>query len=401
MAVCVLSQFFLKVATLSDNFSPTFDLKSQEAMRITLVISTFGAGGAERVMAVMANYWAGQGHDLTLITLASAEEDFYPLHAGIRRIGLGLTNLSTSIRKAVWNNIVRLKQLRETIYRSHADVVISFIEKTNILVLMSTIALHIPVVVCERIDPRYHKIELVWAVLRQVLYRRAAALVVQTEGLRGWAEGLAHNRAVYVIPNPITKIDRIDRPMFNGNPSGKTVAAMGRLAPQKRFDHLIHAFAHCVASHSDWSLVIVGEGPERMRLEALSVHLGIGERVTLLGCLSDPFPVLRKADLFVLSSRYEGFPNALVEAMACRLPVISTDCPSGPRDIIRDGVDGILVPPDDVAALANAMDRLMADPQERQRLGVQAVEVVERFSTDRIMKLWGDLLARIAEPSHA
>ena len=111
--------------------------------------------------AVMANYWAEQGHDLTLITLAVAEEDFYPLHAGICRIGLGLTNPSTTLRESLWNNVVRVKQLRETIDRSHADVVISFIEKTNILVLMSTIALHIPVVVCERIDPRYHKIELV------------------------------------------------------------------------------------------------------------------------------------------------------------------------------------------------------------------------------------------------
>jgi glycosyltransferase involved in cell wall biosynthesis len=349
----------------------------------------------------MANYWAEQGHDLTLITLAPAEEDFYPLHTGIRRIGLDLTNSSTTLREALWNNVVRLKQLREAIYRSHADVVISFIEKTNILVLLSTIAMHVPVVACERIDPRYHKIELVWAVLRQVLYRRTAALVVQTEGVRAWAEGLVHNRAVYVIPNPIAQIDRIDRPMFNGNPSGQTVAAMGRLDPQKGFDHLIQAFAHCVVRHSDWSLVIVGEGPERKRLEALSIQLGIGERVTLLGRLSDPFPVLRKADLFVLSSRYEGFPNALLEAMACQLPVVSTDCPSGPRDIIRNGVDGILVPPDDVAALAGAMDRLMSDPQERRRLGMQAGEVVERFSPDRIMKLWSDLLARIAVASHA
>jgi glycosyltransferase involved in cell wall biosynthesis len=352
-------------------------------------------------MTVMANYWAEQGHDVSLITLAPVEEDFYPLHAGIRRIGLGLTNQSTTLRESLWNNIVRVKQLREAIDRSHADVIISFIEKTNILVLMSTIALRIPVVACERTDPRYHKIGRVWAVLRQVLYRRAAAVVVQTEGLRGWAEGLVHNRSVYVIPNPITYIDRTDRPILNGTRSAKTVAAMGRLDPPKRFDHLIQAFAHCAARHPDWSLVIVGEGPERKRLEALSAHLRIGERVTLLGRLSDPFPVLRKADLFVLSSRYEGFPNALMEAMACQLPVVSTDCPSGPGDIIRHGVDGILVPPDDVAALAGAMDRLMTDPQERRRFGAQAAEVVERFSTDRIMKLWGDLLARIWEPSRA
>ena len=351
--------------------------------------------------AVMANYWVEQGHDLTLITLAAAEEDFYPLHVGICRIGLGLTNRSTTLRESLWNNVVRLKQLREVICCSRPDVVISFIEKTNILVLLSTIASHIPVVACERTDPRYHKIERVWAVLRQVLYRRAAALVVQTEGLRGWAEGLVHHHAVYVIPNPIAQIDRIDDPIFNGNPSDKTVVAMGRLTPEKGFDHLIHGFARCVTRHSNWSLIIVGEGPERKRLEALSIQLGIGDRVTLLGRLSDPFPALRKADLFVLSSRYEGFPNALLEAMACQLPVVSTDCPSGPRDIIRNGVDGILVPPDDVAALAGAMDRLMSDPQERRRLGVQAGEVVERFSPDRIMKLWGDLLARIVVASHA
>jgi GalNAc-alpha-(1->4)-GalNAc-alpha-(1->3)-diNAcBac-PP-undecaprenol alpha-1,4-N-acetyl-D-galactosaminyltransferase len=370
-------------------------------MRITLVISTFGAGGAERVMAVMANYWAEQGHDLTLITLAPAGEDFYPLHAGICRLGLGLTTPSTTLREAMWSNVVRLKRLREAIHISRPDAVISFIEKTNILVLISTLGLRIPVVVCEHTDPRHHKIDRVWTLLRWVFYRQGAALVVLTEGLRGWAEQFVKANTVYVIPNPVSYVDLNSDEVPSKKRAGKNVMAMGRLGSEKGFDTLLQAFARCAEKHSEWSLIIIGEGVERSRLEALTQDLNMHNRITLVGQLQNPFQILRQADLFVLSSRYEGFPMALVEAMACQLPVVSTDCPSGPRDIIRHGVDGILVPPDDVTALANAMDRLMADPQERQRLGVRAAEVVERFSTDRIMKLWGNLLARIGEMSHA
>jgi len=176
---------------------------------------------------------------------------------------------------------------------------------------------------------------------------------------------------------------------------------MGRLVEQKGFDILVEAFSRCATKHSDWSLVILGEGPQRTRLEAAAAELGIGDRVHLVGQVREPDTILKGADLFVLSSRYEGFPNALVEAMACELPVVSTDCSSGgPRDIIRDGVDGILVPPRDVEALASAMDRLMADQDGRQRLGKSAAEVVERFSTTRVMKVWDDLLAGIAKLSH-
>lgn len=368
-------------------------------MRITLVISTLAAGGAERVMALMANYWGGQGHDVTLITLDPVDQDFYALHPAVVRVGLGLSCASSTVLQGLLNNIARIKRLRGAIDRAKPDIVISFVEKTNVLALLSTVGSHVPVVVSERIDPRFHRIERLWAFLRWLLYRRANALVVQTDGLRTWAEGFINQRAVYVIPNPLSI--KVSRKEMHGDCPEKIVASMGRLVAQKGFDNLLQAFARCVRSHPEWSLVIIGEGPERPRLNVMTVELGIQSRVRLVGCLSDPFEILRGAELFILASRYEGFPNALVEAMACRLPVVSTDCPSGPRDIIRDGVDGVLVPPDDVAALAEAMDRLMDNPQERQRLRTRAVDVLERFSAEKIMKSWSDLLMHVAGPTHA
>lgn len=368
-------------------------------MRITLVISTFGAGGAERVMALMASYWAERGHEVTLVTLARSDEDFYPLHPAVQRVGLGVMKVSSGLGDALWNNVERLKRLRDVIRVSQPGVVISFIERTNILVLLSTIGLQVPIVACERIDPRHHSIGTVWSWLRWCLYRRAASLAVQTEGLRSWAEGFVPARSVHVIPNPIATIPGEASTEAGTKGRTKCVSALGRLVPQKGFDTLLQAFAHCTRTHEDWSLTIIGEGPERSRLEALSARLGIGDRVSMIGRRSNPFPILRRTDLFVLSSRYEGFPMALVEAMACRLPVISTDCPSGPRDIIRDGVDGVLVPPDDVPALTEAMTRLMDNPEERDRLRRRAVEVVDRFGTERIMALWNEVVARVVSPS--
>jgi GalNAc-alpha-(1->4)-GalNAc-alpha-(1->3)-diNAcBac-PP-undecaprenol alpha-1,4-N-acetyl-D-galactosaminyltransferase len=366
-------------------------------MRIALVISTLRAGGSERVMSIMANHWASRDTEVSIITLSSKTSDCYGLHPSVRRVGLDLLSTPAHIGQALRSNIQRMNRLRHELRSSRPDVVISFGDATNVLMLIASLGLGIRVIISERTDPRHCPIGSAWAGLRSLLYRRANAVVVQSYAVRDWASRLVEAKALHVIPNPV-------KPVLNGSEfpsirqgSARTVVAMGRLGKEKRFDLLLRAFERCTRKHSDWSLIVLGEGQERRPLEALAGNLGITDRVRFSGQVSEPAVVLRRADLFVLSSRYEGFPNALLEAMACGLAVIATDCPSGPREIIREGVDGVLVPPNDLDALASSMDRLMEDQAERQRLGANAVEVIERFGVQKIMNMWDDLLVQQVE----
>ena len=161
---------------------------------------------------------------------------------------------------------------------------------------------------------------------------------------------------------------------------------MGRLSREKGFDILLDAFAEVAEMQPEWKLALFGEGPMR-------AAVGLTDRVTMPGLVKHAHDALAQADIFVLPSRFEGFPNALCEAMACSVAAIATDCPSGPREIIRHDVDGLLVPPDDSGALAREVARLMADPDARRRLGERATEVVERFSPEHVVRQWEEILA--------
>lgn len=354
--------------------------------RITFVISSLAAGGAERVLTIMANYWAAKGWAITILTLnSSAVTPFYPVDERVTIRPLGVAGLSTTKTAAILNNWVRLTTLRRALVASQPDCIVSFGDTTNVLLLVAKAGLGLPTIVSERTAPQSHPIGPVWQRLRKLFYPWADAIVVQSEGAQSYFSRAIQAKS-RIIPNPV-----LPPPPALAPGAGKelpTVMAMGRFTFEKGFDLLLKAFASIAAKHPSWRLKLVGDGPLRDQWTALATELGLAERVIFTGRVQDPFTHLQNADLFVMSSLYEGFPNALCEAMATGLPVISFDCPSGPREIIRHGIDGLLIPPQDVEALAAAMDRLMGDSAQRQQLAAHAPEIIERFGIDKVMGLW-------------
>ncbi len=362
--------------------------RRERPLRVALVISHLAQGGAERVICSLARRWATD-HKVSLLTVGSSADDRYHLPPGVHRVALDLLRPSKNLAEGVLHASRRVVALRSALGRLRPDLVVSFLERTNILALLATTGSPVPVFVCERSDPRHDHIGRPWGALRRLLYPRAAGVVVQTERVAAWARAFCPR--VHVIPNFVEAPTQVASPGIEHGP--RRLIGLGRLAPEKGFDLLVRAFARVARSHPDWTLEILGEGEERERLEALARALGVHDRVSLPGSVAHPLPRLAAAHAFALPSRYEGFPNALLEAMACGLPVVAFDCRSGPREIIAHERDGLLVPAGDTAEMALALDRLLGNAAERVRLGRNAREVAIRFAPETVLERWSALLS--------
>ncbi len=361
-------------------------------MKMTLVISSLNAGGAERVLSILANAWAEQGHEVTIITFEVPHyKSFYPLSPKVTLYNLDLLNRGTknSLVKA-FKVLRRFRILRKTIKDQKADCIISFMDTVNILTILSTIGLKVPVIISERVDPHHHSIGLFKDFLRKWTYPLAHHIVVQTTQVKNYFSKKLHN-IISIIPNPVSKPSN-DLQETAIDFENKQIIAIGRLDPQKGHDLLLQAFSMVHKQHSDWELVVWGEGDERKALEALRDRLELKAHVQFPGLTKNVYQALSKGSLFVLASRYEGFPNSLCEAMATGLPVVAFDCGSGPIDIIRHEIDGLLVPAQNVAFLADAMLKLIQNVELRKQYGNSAKEITDRFSLSNILDKWNAVI---------
>lgn len=364
------------------------------AMRITLVISSLSMGGAERNATVLVNQLVLRGHHVHIVTMEEPHSTpAFALHRDIKVERLGLQGHSSGIFEAVRQNLRRLAKLRQGILGTRPEMAVAFMEQTSVLTVLSCLGTGIPVICCERTNPGVYSSGAAWSALRRLVYPLAQTLVFQTERAAAalpWARKLS-----VVIPNPVSTprpgpVAALPRPF---------VACLGRLAPEKQYDLFLRAFALLARRHPDWSAVLMGDGPMRPSLERLAVDLGVARRVMFMGAVTDVAGTLCQADLFALTSRFEGFPTALCEALACGVPAVAFDCPSGPAEILRHGVDGFLVPPNDVDALAHALSRLMADADLRSIMAAHAPEILGRFGLDKVMDIWENLLFKVAAQS--
>jgi glycosyltransferase involved in cell wall biosynthesis len=371
-------------------------------LKLLFFIHSLSGGGAERVSANLANHWAGRGWDVAVVTLAPQSGYLYELHSAVRRISLGMAGDSRNALIGLWQNLRRILALRRVLRQIEPDIALGLMTTANVMLALATWGLpHVRVIGSERIHPPQWPLDFPWEELRRRTYGRLAAVTALTGKSADWLRAHTGARRVPVIPNaalwPLPEQVPKVSPNSVSASGRQLLLTVGRLDAQKGFDLLVEAFATLAHKHPDWDLVILGEGPQGSALQSRAKVAGLEKRVFLPGRAGNVGEWYKRADLYAMSSRFEGFPNTLVEAMAHGLPAVSFDCDTGPRDIIRHEVDGLLVPPGDVAGLTAALDRLMSDAALRQRFARRAVEARDRFSMARIAGMWEELFAEVTK----
>ncbi|MBE5842622.1 MAG: glycosyltransferase family 4 protein [Butyrivibrio sp.] len=387
-----------------------------------MYIGSLNKGGAERVMVNLAEYFFGRGYHVTLITTYLADDEYEVPHGnwsltekdgfiktevlnpddelkyvylkkendGIDRVFTALMPDERGGRLANFKR--RISKLRNTFKEINSDIILSFLGKNNVMAINAARGLGIPVVVSVRSNPSREYGSKGLNLSMNMLFPKAAGVVVQTTGAKEYFKDSIQKKC-RILPNSIHP-DFINKEIVPFENRTKTIVSVGRLDDNKNQILLIKAFAKIADKHSDYRLVIYGDGPSKNKFMDEAKSLGLLDKnIFFMGNVSGVADKIKESEIFVLSSKQEGMPNALIEAMALGLCCISTDCPcGGPKDLINTKENGILIPmgSDDamVESLSNALSEVIADRELSKKMSEAAVSVRQEYSPDRINLMW-------------
>lgn len=337
------------------------------------------SGGAERVISLLANHFANKNYDVDIALLLEnkVDNDLYRLHNNISIIDLTAKKTNSYFR----NSFIWIKKIREYLKKSKPDCVVSFIGRINALVLTSSRGLHIPILVSERNDPKKDGRGRLMSLYCSHIYKRAKKIVFQTEYAKSCFPKLSPEKCI-IIPNPV-EVDRCS----SVKKDPLMIASAGRLMPVKNHKMLIEAMGIVVRAFPNVKCHIYGKGEEGNNLKEQIKESCLDEVVFLDGSKNNIGHYLSESSIFVLTSQYEGMPNALIEAMMCENACISTRY-SGVEDIIENGKNGLLVDCNDSENLAKLIINLLSDNNKRSYLAQQALFSSQKYAKPVVIELW-------------
>lgn len=359
---------------------------------ILFYISSLEKGGAERVFVNLAEYFFSEGYNVKMVTTYHRDEE-YSLNPNIERYYSEITpDEETGSR--VGNLKARIKKLHDIFAEINPDLVMTCNGKTNMMAIAAAKGLKAKVVISVIADPLMEYYTKLMRIISKTYFIKADGIIVQTKEAAEYFPKRIRNKCK-LLPNSLNPAFML--PRYDGE-NGFEIVTVGRLDENKNQALLINAFLPLKDKYPNYKIMIYGDGVMKSRLAKMIEDNGLVGRVFLKGQVSNVSDTIRNASLFVLTSNTEGMPNALIEAMALGLPVISTDCPSGgPRHLIKDGVNGLLVSPGNVEALIEALDRVLSNDEYRESLGKEAYKLQEELSPSKVNLQWKEYFESVMQ----
>lgn len=350
---------------------------------LLFINSSLSGGGSERVMTLLANQFSEMDYNVTMLLVRKTKRDTYSISNKI-----SIIRFNYLLKNKIYKLIKRIFLIRKYIKYTQADCVISFMSDINLCTLIAGIGLKRHILVSERANPAKSGRSKFQVFLEKKLYPKAHKVILQTEDVKKQFIEEIQLKSV-VIPNPVNA----NIPKQYLYEREKRIVAAGRLTEQKNFSMLINSFNKFYKKYPEYCLEIYGEGPLYNELKQQICDLKLEKKARLMGFSNDVNEKMKKAEMFISTSDYEGISNSMIEALAMGIPTICTDCPvGGAKMMIKNNENGILIPVGDEVALYNAMEEIVQDKEFSRKISSNAVKIREEYSIERIANKWEAIL---------